>query len=55
MCENEPILTFLTLAMTFRVIQSNIILYGDETLSINDNIRISLLVQTFIETTKRFK
>ena len=48
--------TLLLHAITQIVTPSlDIILYGDETLSINDNIRISLLVQTFIETTKRFK
>ena len=48
--------TLLLHAITQIVTPSlDIILYGDETLSINDNICISLLVQTFIETTKRFK
>ena len=49
--------TLLLYEITQIVIPSLYILdlYGDETLSINDNIRIVLLVQTFIETTKRLK
>ena len=40
--ENEPNLTFLTLAMTFRVIQSNPSLHSSSSLSLEAFLRLAL-------------